>query len=758
MRICCLLFLMLVIAASCSKSPSTSSHDPIDTSIDSLLALMTVEEKAGQLSQFTSDWDVTGPTIRAGYKEDIKAGRVGSIFNAFTANYTRELQKIAVEQSRLHIPLLFGYDVIHGHRTIFPIPLGSSSSWDLKAIEESARIAASEASAEGLHWAFGPMVDIARDPRWGRVAEGGGEDTYLGSEIAKAMVKGYQGEKLGDVTSVMASVKHFAAYGAALAGRDYNTVDISERVLREVYLPPYKAAIDAGAATVMTSFNELDGVPATANKFLLTKILRNEWGFKGIVVSDYTSVMEMIPHGFVADTASATEMAINAGLDMDMQAGFFDATLPKLVKEGKVKEEVLNSAVRYVLRKKFELGLFKDPYRYSDVEREKATVMKPAYLEAARDIARKSIVLLKNENNLLPLVASKKIAVIGPLANAKREMIGSWSAAGDWTKSVTLLEGIRAKVGSKAQIVYAKGSNIDDDSTKYFAEAVRAASASEMVILAVGESAQMTGEAASRSSLDLPGVQQKLVEEIAKTGKPIVIVLMNGRPLTINWIDQHIPAVLETWFLGSQGGNAIADVLFGDYNPSGKLTITFPQNLGQVPIFYSEKNTGRPRDPDNKYTSKYLDVTNEPLYPFGYGLSYTSFDYGNITLNKKEMTGDNELMVICRVTNTGKKAGEEVVQLYIRDIVGSVTRPVKELKAFQKIMLSAGESRDIVFTINKDALSFYRQDMTFGPETGKFQVFVGGNSRDLKKADFELVEKKDSKYDFLTPASGKRDL
>jgi beta-glucosidase len=543
-----------------------------------------------------------------------------------------------------------------------------------------------------------------------------------------------------------------------LAGRDYNTVDISERVLREVYLPPYKAAIDAGAATVMTSFNELDGVPATANKFLLTKILRNEWGFKGIVVSDYTSVMEMIPHGFVADTASATEMAINAGLDMDMQAGFFDATLPKLVKEGKVTEEVLNTAVRYVLRKKFELGLFKDPYRYSDVEREKATVMKPAYLEAARDIARKSIVLLKNENNLLPLVASKKIAVIGPLANAKREMIGSWSAAGDWTKSVTLLEGIRAKVGSKAQIVYAKGSNIDDDSTKYFAEAVRAASASEMVILAVGESAQMTGEAASRSSLDLPGVQQKLVEEIAKTGKPIVIVLMNGRPLTINWIDQHIPAVLETWFLGSQGGNAIADVLFGDYNPSGKLTITFPQNLGQVPIFYSEKNTGRPRDPDNKYTSKYLDVTNEPLYPFGYGLSYTSFDYGNITLNKKEMTGDNELMVICRVTNTGKKAGEEVVQLYIRDIVGSVTRPVKELKAFQKIMLSAGESRDIVFTINKDALSFYRQDMTFGPETGKFQVFVGGNSRDLKKADFELVEKKDSKYDFLTPVSGKRDL
>jgi beta-glucosidase len=758
MRICCLLFLMLVIAASCSKSPSTSSHDPIDTSIDSLLALMTVEEKAGQLSQFTSDWDVTGPTIRAGYKEDIKAGRVGSIFNAFTANYTRELQKIAIEQSRLHIPLWFGYDVIHGHRTIFPIPLGSSSSWDLKAIEESARIAASEASAEGLHWAFGPMVDIARDPRWGRVAEGGGEDTYLGSEIAKAMVKGYQGEKLGDVTSVMASVKHFAAYGAALAGRDYNTVDISERVLREVYLPPYKAAIDAGAATVMTSFNELDGVPATANKFLLTKILRNEWGFKGIVVSDYTSVMEMIPHGFVADTASATEMAINAGLDMDMQAGFFDATLPKLVKEGKVTEEVLNTAVRYVLRKKFELGLFKDPYRYSDVEREKATVMKPAYLEAARDIARKSIVLLKNENNLLPLVASKKIAVIGPLANAKREMIGSWSAAGDWTKSVTLLEGIRAKVGSKAQIVYAKGSNIDDDSTKYFAEAVRAASASEMVILAVGESAQMTGEAASRSSLDLPGVQQKLVEEIAKTGKPIVIVLMNGRPLTINWIDQHIPAVLETWFLGSQGGNAIADVLFGDYNPSGKLTITFPQNLGQVPIFYSEKNTGRPRDPDNKYTSKYLDVTNEPLYPFGYGLSYTSFDYGNITLNKKEMTGDNELMVICRVTNTGKKAGEEVVQLYIRDIVGSVTRPVKELKAFQKIMLSAGESRDIVFTINKDALSFYRQDMTFGPETGKFQVFVGGNSRDLKKADFELVEKKDSKYDFLTPVSGKRDL
>jgi beta-glucosidase len=749
---------LLTIASGCS-GPSTATNDPIEKRIDSLLALMTLEEKVGQLSLYTSDWDVTGPTIRAGYKADIKAGKVGAIFNAYTANYTRELQKIAVEETRLHIPLIFGYDVIHGHRTIFPIPLGLSSSWDLEAIELSARIAATEASAEGLHWAFGPMVDIARDPRWGRVAEGAGEDTYLGCAISRVMVKGLQGKKLGDVNSVMASVKHFAAYGGAMGGRDYNTVDISERTLREVYLPPYRVAVEAGAATVMTSFNELDGIPSTGNKFLLTDILRKEWNFTGFVVSDYTSVMEMIPHGIVADTASASALAIEAGMDMDMQAGFYQASLPALVKNGVVKLEFIDASVRRILRKKFELGLFEDPYKYSDTAREKATVMKPEFLESARDIARKSIVLLKNEKSLLPLSTSlRRIAVIGPLADAKREMIGSWSAAGDWKKSVTLLEGIKAKVAAGTQVLYAKGANINDDSTTYFAQAVRTALQADVVVLAVGESAGMTGEAASRSSLELPGVQQKLVEEIYKTGKPVVVVLMNGRPLTINWIDQHIPAVLETWFLGTQAGHAISDILFGAYNPSGKLTMSFPQNLGQVPIFYNGKNTGRPRDVNNKYTSKYLDVSNEPLYPFGYGLSYTTFTYGDLVINRKELTDQNELNVTCRVTNTGNMAGEEVIQLYVRDLVGSVTRPVKELKGFQKIMIAKGESRDITFTIHAADLSFYRRDMSFGPEAGRFQVFVGGNSIDLKEANFELAEKKQKEFDFLIPTVAKKDL
>jgi len=760
-----LLFLLIAGIISACSNASITAHDPIEKKIDSLLPLMTLEEKIGQLSLYTSDWDVTGPTMRAGYKDDIKAGKVGAIFNAYTANYTKDLQKLAVEGSRLHIPLLFGYDVIHGHRTIFPIPLGLASSWDLEAIEKSARIAATEASAEGLHWAYGPMVDIARDPRWGRIAEGAGEDTYLGCAIARVMVKGYQGEKLGQLNSVMASVKHFAAYGAALAGRDYNTVDISERTLREIYLPPYEAAVDAGAATVMTSFNEIDGVPSSGNKVLLTDILRKEWGFTGFVVSDYTSIMELIPHGFAADTASAAAEALEAGLDMDMQAGFYQAALPKLVKQGVIQEGLIDESVRRILRKKFELGLFKDPYRYSDAAREKETVMKPEFLSAAREIARKSIVLLKNggttgkEKPLLPLSASlKRIALIGPLADAKREMIGSWSAAGDWKKSVTLLEGIKSKISSGTQVIYARGCNINDDSTKYFAEAIQAASQADVVVLAVGESASMTGEAASRSTLDLPGVQEKLVEEIYKTGKPVAVVLMNGRPLTINWIDQHVSSILETWFLGTEGGYAIADVLFGDYNPSGKLTVTFPQSLGQVPIFYNAKNTGRPRDPNNKYTSKYLDISNEPLYPFGYGLSYTSFIYGDVVVSKKESQDQNEMTIICRVTNQGNKAGEEVVQFYVRDLVGSVTRPVKELKGFQKIKLAPGEFKEVTFTLHPNDLSFYRGDMSFGPEAGKFQIFVGPNSRDVKQADFELTEKTKAHYDFLLAGERKKNL
>ncbi len=730
--------IILIILTGCSQKSKHPDGD-INNRVDSVLSLMTLEEKIGQLTLYTSDNDVTGPTIRENYKEDIKTGKVGAIFNAFGADYTRKLQEIAVKETRLHIPLLFGYDVIHGQRTIFPIPLGEAASWDLDAMEKSARIAAEEASAEGLHWTFAPMCDISRDPRWGRMAEGAGEDTYLGSRIAAARVKGFQGEGIRQLNSVMACVKHFAAYGAAQAGRDYHTTDMSDRVLRETYLPPYKAAVDAGAATVMTSFNEVDGVPATGNKYLMTDILRNEWNFTGFVVTDYTSIMEMIPHGIAEDTASAAALALEAGVDMDMQAGFYDDALKKLVEEGKIKEGLIDEAVRRILHKKFELGLFNDPYRYSNVEREKSTLMKTEYIESARDISSKSIVLLKNEKQLLPLSKTTgKIAVIGPLADARKEMIGSWSAAGDWKKSVTLLEGIKSSVSHSTQVLYAKGCNINDDSVQFFAQAIQTAKKADVIILAVGEGAMMTGEAASRVSLDLPGVQQKLVEAIQKTGKPVVVVLMNGRPLTINWIDKNIPSILETWFLGTQAGNAIADVLFGDYNPSGKLPVTFPRSVGQIPIFYSMKNTGRPMDLNNKYTSKYLDESNDPLYPFGYGLSYTTFSYSDVTINKSEITSKDEFTVSCKVTNAGSRAGEEVVQLYLRDVVGSVTRPVKELKNFQKIMIQPGESKDVVFKLNNHDLSFFRKDMSFGSEPGKFQVFIGGNSRDLKQAEFIL--------------------
>jgi beta-glucosidase len=729
------IFLLAIVVVGCNSNKTTSSSDSIDKRVDSVLSLMTLEEKVGQLTLYTSDWDVTGPSIRSGYKEDIKSGKVGAIFNAYTASYTRQLQEIAVKETRLGIPLLFGYDVIHGHKTIFPIPLGEAASWDLEAIEKSARVAAEEASADGLHWAYAPMVDIARDPRWGRIMEGAGEDTYLGSLIAAARVKGIQGEGVGKLNSVAACVKHFAAYGAAQAGRDYHTVDMSERMLREVYLPPYKAAVEAGAATVMTSFNELDGTPATANKFLMDDLLRKEWGFKGFVVTDYTSIMEMLNHGNVADTADATAATINSGVDMDMQAGFFQSKLPGLVKEGKVSEETLNTAVRRVLRVKFELGLFDDPYRYSNEERQNSVIGKPEFKEASRESARKSIVLLKN-NGLLPLSkTTKTIAVIGPLGKSKIDMIGAWSAAGKGDSAVSIFEGIKAKVPN-AKLLFAKGCNLNDDSTKYFNEAIGVARQADVVVMSVGEGAWMSGEASSRGILDLPGAQQKLVEEIHKTGKPIVVLLSNGRPLTIPWIDKNIPAVVETWFLGTQAGHAIADVLFGDYNPSGKLPVTFPYAIGQVPIFYNMKNTGRPRDANNKYTSKYLDIPNDPLYPFGFGLSYTSFQYGDISMNNNSFS--------VRVTNTGKVGGTETVQLYIRDLVGSVTRPVKELKGFQKITLGPGEFKDVVFELKPEDLSFYRKDMTFGPEPGKFKAFIGTNSRDVKETDFELTS--DSRF------------
>lgn len=717
-------------------------NDPtIDQKVDSLLALMTLTEKIGQMVLFTSDIDVTGPTIREGYKEDIKKGAVGALFNAYGAAFTKALQRIAVEETRLGIPLLFGYDVIHGHKTIFPISLGESASWDLEAIALGARIAAEEASAEGLHWTFAPMVDISRDPRWGRVSESAGEDPFLGSAIARARVRGFQGDDLYATHTIMATVKHFAGYGASLAGRDYNTVDMSDRELRQTYLPPYKAAIEAGAATVMTSFNELDGIPVTGSRYLMTDILRGEWGFEGFVVTDYTSINEMVAHGFSRDLKQAAAQAINAGVDMDMQGAAFSQHLEALVKEGRVKVATIDQAVRNILRMKFKLGLFDDPYRYADVEREKKVVLSEKNLEAAREVARKSIVLLKNDHRILPITAKvKTIAVIGPLADSQRDLIGSWSAAGDHTLAVTLLRGIKEKVGPGVEVLFAQGAKIEDGDKAGFEEAMEAAKKADHVILALGEAYWMSGEAASRSMIDLPGVQRELAETIISLGIPTTTVLMNGRPLAISWLDQLPGAILETWYLGTQAGHAIADVLFGDYNPSGKLPITFPRNVGQIPIFYATKNTGRPFDEKEKYTSKYLDVPNTPLYPFGYGLSYSTFNYDNLSLNKETYRMDENIQVKVQVKNDSEYAGEEVVQLYVRDVVGSVTRPVKALKGFQKIHFKAGEEKEVSFQLNADDLAFYTASMEHKAEPGDFQVFVGTNSTDNLMAEFSLVE------------------
>lgn len=701
----------------------------IDERVDSVLALMTLEEKIGQMNLFTSDWDVTGPTLRATYKDDIKSGRVGAIFNAHTAAYNRELQRIAVEQTRLGIPLLFGYDVIHGYKTIFPIPLGEAASWDLAAMEKSARVAAEEATAAGLHWTFAPMVDIARDPRWGRIAEGSGEDTYLGSRIAEARVRGFQGNDIGATNTLLACVKHYAAYGAAQAGRDYHFVDMSERVLRDVYLPPFKAAKDAGARTFMTSFNEIFGVPATGSSFLLKDILQDEWDFKGFVVTDYTSINEMVPHGVVANEEEAAELAVNAGVDMDMQSAAFHNYLNGLVKSGRVSLTRVNDAVRRILRLKFELGLFDDPYRYSNVEREKAVVFSAANQEASRDVARKSIVLLKNDKNALPLSKQiKTLAVIGPLADNQSELIGSWSAAGDYKQSVSLLTGIKAKVGPGTKILHAEGCSIEGADQSGFKNALAQAKLADAIVVAIGEKALMSGEAASRTDITLPGVQEALVKALVATGKPVIVVLMNGRPLAIPWIAENATAILETWFLGTQAGNAIADVLFGDYNPSGKLPVTFPRSVGQVPIFYNTRTTGRPMNPNDKYTSKYIDMPNTPQFPFGYGLSYTTFEYKNLQTDRKEFTANSPLKISVTVSNTGNRDGEEVVQLYVRDLVGSVTRPLKELKGFQKIMLKKGESRTVTFTLSADDLRFYDRNMAFRAEPGAFDIWVGGHS------------------------------
>jgi beta-glucosidase len=740
-------FLLLVVPAAAADE--TPWHDPPEMApfIDELLTRMTLEEQIGQLGLFTSDWTVTGPTVREGYRDDIRAGRVGAIFNAYTADFTRQLQHLSVDDTRLGIPLLFGYDVIHGFRTIFPIPLGEAASWDLVAIERSARIAATEAAAEGINWTFAPMVDIARDPRWGRISEGAGEDVYLGSLIAAARVRGFQGDDLGAVDTVLATAKHYAAYGAAQAGRDYNTTDMSDRVLRTTYLPPFKAAVDAGVASVMTSFNELNGIPATGNHYLITDILRGEWGFKGFVVTDYTSINEMVQHGFARDLPHAAELAIDAGVDMDLQGGVFTEYLGQLVKEGRVSQAQIERAARRILEMKYRLGLFEDPYRYSDPARQAAEIYKPEYLEATRDMARRSMVLLKNADATLPLSDKPgTIALIGPLADSKSDLIGSWSAAGDHDKKpVTVREALAARLGDSARVLYARGAGYafgDAGDHSGFEKALEAARSADVVIAVMGERADMSGEAASRTRLDLPGAQSALLKQLVATGKPVVLVLMNGRPLALEWADANVDAILEAWFPGTMGGPAVVDVLFGDYNPSGKLPVTFPRTVGQVPLYYDAKNTGRPYTPDKadeKYLSRYLDTPNTPLYAFGYGLSYTRFEYSDVSLDATEIGPGDTLTASVTVTNAGDYDGEEVVQLYIHDLVGSVTRPVKQLKGFKKIRLAAGESRTVRFSLNAQDLAFYRADMSYGTEPGAFDLFIGGASDDVHAAHFRLT-------------------
>jgi beta-glucosidase len=669
------------------------------------------------------------------------------MINVTGEEHTRTLQEIAM-QSRLKIPLLFGQDIIHGYRTTFPIPLAEAASWDLDAIRLSARIAAIEASAAGVHWTFAPMVDIARDPRWGRVMEGAGEDTYLGSLIAAARVKGFQGNGPGNTDALMACAKHFAAYGAAVGGRDYNSVDMSLRQLHETYLPPFKAAAEAGVATFMNSFNDLNGIPATGNKYLQRDILKGDWKFKGIVVSDWGSVGEMIQHGFVKDNYEAAMSAANAGSDMDMESRSYIQNLARLVKEGKVKMTVIDDAVRRILRKKFEMGLFDDPFKFCDKEREQAQWNNKANLEAARGIARKSIVLLKNEGEspLLPINKSKggSIALIGPFIKAKKDNLGFWSY--DWpddtARIVSLWEGIQKKAGADTRLLYAKGCDITDTSRAGFAEAIATAKNADIVIMTVGEARDMAGEAKSRSNIHLPGVQEELIKEIYATGKPLVILISGGRPLVFNWTADHVPAILYTWWLGTTAGDAIADVLFGDYNPSGKLPMSFPITEGQIPIYYNYYNTGRPATSDSErfYRSAYIDLSIYPKYPFGHGLSYTSFQYSDLQLDKKKIRSNEKIEVSLKLTNTGKYAGEEVVQLYLRDKVGSVVRPVKELKDFQKVKLQPGESRTLHFTISKEKLSFYSDKLQWITEPGEFDLMIGSSSADIRlREGFEVI-------------------
>lgn len=713
--------------------------------VNSLISKMTLEEKIGQLTLYTGSQDVTGTVLSENDRKDILNGHCGNIFNALTVPYNRELQKMAVEQTRLKIPLLFGYDVIHGYKTIFPVPLAESCSWDLGLIRKSASLAAREAASAGLNWTFAPMVDITRDPRWGRVAEGAGEDPYLGGMIATARTRGFQGESLSDPLTLAACVKHFAAYGAAEAGRDYATVDMSERVLREVYLPPYHAAVEAGAATVMSSLNELFGTPATASRFLLYQILRKEWNFQGVVVTDYTAINELVKHGYSTDENQAGEQAMKAGVDMDMQGGVYMKYMSGLVKKGVVTESLVDQAVMRVLNLKYDLGLFEDPYRYLNDQREKDNTLSQEMMDHALDIGRKSIVLLKNDpfngKRLLPLASIRNIALIGPLADNTVDMMGTWHAAGDPSRVVTVLQGLRNALPGN-RISYSLGCETSGDSRAGFPDALKLAASSDLIILAIGENYVQSGEAASRSTIGLPGIQQELLEKMVATGKPVVVVLMAGRPLAIPWMARNVPAIVNASHLGTRGGDAIASVLAGSYNPSGKLTMSFPQNEGQIPVYYSMKNTGRPLDPANKYTSKYLDIPNEPVYPFGYGLSYTTFRYSSLELGSREISMTDTLAISVQVTNTGSLAGEEVVQLYVRDLVGSVTRPVKELKGFKKLMLQPGETAEVKFQLTAGNLRFYTADLTYAAEPGKFAVMVGTSSSEFLQTEFELKQRR----------------
>jgi beta-glucosidase len=707
--------------------------------IDSVLARMTPEEKAGQLNQVTGGWSEQGPLLPDSILAGIRAGRIGSMLGVFGAQLTREAQRAAVEQSRMRIPLLLAHDVIHGFRTIFPVPIAEASSWDLDAVERSARIAAIEATAHGLNWTYAPMVDIARDPRWGRIVEGAGEDPYLGAQVAAARVRGFQGNDLRASNTMLATAKHFVAYGAAEGGRDYNVADISERTLHEIYLPPFLAAVQAGAGSVMASFNEIAGTPMHAHRALLHDLLRGSWGFDGVLVSDWTGVMELLRHGVAADTAAAAALGMRSGVDIDMVSRFYIQHLPALVRAGQLPPSAIDDAVRNVLRAKYRLGLFQDPYRYSSQQRQDTLTLHREHIAFARDIARKSIVLLKNQGNVLPLSKSLgTIAVIGPLATDTRSALGNWSAAGRETDVVTMLDGIKRAVSPRTQVVHAKGAVVQGHDTTGFAEALRVARGADVIIAVVGETQDMSAEARNRTSLDLPGTQQQLLERLHTLNKPMVAVLTNGRPLAIPWLADQVPAILETWFLGVQGGPALADVLFGDYNPSARLPVSFPRNVGQVPIYYNHKNTGRPPSEQEHYTSKYLDVPWTPQYVFGHGLSYTTFSYSAPRLSRTTLGTRDSLTVEVTVTNSGQRAGTEIVQLYLRDDVGSVTRPVRALRGFRKLQLAPGAAATVSFRLTREDFSMLDAQLQRVVEPGSFTVFVGGSSATTNQATFRI--------------------